>query len=137
MAVQSLLALWCGRTHDRGTVLSPIYACYQMFLEAFAKAYPDTLNILQVDKGACHKAKDLVIPDNLILLFQPPYCPELNAIERLWQHLKKDLRWGLFKDLTQLQTKVDKLIADLTSETVASVTGFSFVLDALSVAGIF
>jgi hypothetical protein len=43
----------------------------------------------------------------------------------------------LFKDLTQLQTKVDKLIADLSSEAVASVTGFSFILDALSVAGIF
>lgn len=78
-----------------------------------------------------------MVPDNIILLFQPPYCPELNPIERLWQHLKKDLRWGLFKNLTQLQTKVDKLIADLTLETVASVTGFSFIVDALSVAGIF
>ena len=78
-----------------------------------------------------------MIPDNIILLFQPPYCPELNPSERLWQHLKKDLRWALFKHLTQLQTKVDRLIADLTTETVASVTGFSFIVDALSVAGIF
>ena len=111
--------------------------CFQLFLDQFSKAYPDTLNILQVDNGAFHKAKNLVIPDNLILLFQPPYCPELNPIERLWQHLKQDLRWGLFKDLTQLQTKVDKLIAGLTHETVASITGFSFITDALSVAGIF
>jgi DDE superfamily endonuclease len=112
-------------------------ACYQMFLDAFSQAYPDTLKILQVDNGAFHKARGLVIPDNIILRFQPPYCPELNPIERLWQHLKKDLRWGVFKDRTQLQTKVDKLIADLTAETVASVTGFCFVRDALSVAGIF
>ena len=73
----------------------------------------------------------------LFQLFQPPYCPELNPIERLWQHLKKDLRWTLFKNLTQLQMKVDTLIADLMTETVASVTGFSFIVDALSVAGIF
>jgi len=111
--------------------------CYQLFLDQFSQAYPETLNILQVDNGAFHKAKDLVIPDNIILLFQPPYCPELNPIERLWQHLKKDLRWRLFKNLTELQTKVDKLVADLTAEVVASVTGFSFILDALSVAGIF
>jgi transposase len=70
------------------------------------------------------------------LLFQPPYCPELNPIERLWQHLKKELRWTLFNNLTQLQTKVDKLIADLTVETVTSITGFSFITDALSVAAI-
>jgi transposase len=111
--------------------------CYQLFLDQFSQAYPDSLNILQVDNGAFHKAKDLVIPDNIILLFQPPYCPELNPIERLWQHLKQDLRWALFKNLTQLQTKVDQLIADLTTETIASVTGFGFIVDALSVAGIF
>jgi transposase len=58
----------------------------------------------------------------------------LNPIERLWQHLKKDLRWGLFKGLSQLQTKVDQLIADLTDETVASLVGYNFILDALSVA---
>jgi hypothetical protein len=111
--------------------------CYQLFLDQFSKAYPDSLNILQVDNGAFHKAKSLLIPDNIILLFQPPYSPELNPIERLWQHLKKDLRWGLFKGLPHLQTKVDKLIAELTDETVASLTGYNFILDALSVAGFF
>lgn len=111
--------------------------CYQLFLDQFAQAYPDSLNILQVDNGAFHKAKALVMPANIMLLFQPPYCPELNPIERLWQHLKKALRWALFKHLTQLQTKVDKLLLDLTTATVASVTGFSFIVDALSVAGLF
>ena len=111
--------------------------CYQLFLDQFAQAYPDSLNILQVDNGAFHKAKALVIPANIMLLLQPPYCPELNPIERLWQHLNKDLRWALFKHLTQLQTKVDTLLIDLTTETVASVTGFSFIVEALSVADIF
>jgi hypothetical protein len=111
--------------------------CDQLFLDAFSKAYPETLNILQVDNGAFHKAKSLVIPGNIILLFQPPYSPELNPIERLWQHLKQDLRWGLFKGLPQLQTKVDQLIAELTDETVASLTGYNFILDALSVADFF
>ncbi|MCU0533348.1 MAG: hypothetical protein MUD14_05580 [Hydrococcus sp. Prado102] len=25
---------------------------------------------------------------DLILLFQPPYCPEANPIERFWEYLK-------------------------------------------------
>lgn len=108
----------------------------QRFLDAFSQQYADSLNILQVDNGAFHKAKSLRIPDNLILLFQPAYCPELNPIERLWQHLKKDLRWDLFPDITQLQTRVDELLNDLTHETVVSITGYSFIKAALSVAGI-
>ena len=66
------------------------------------------------------------------MLFQPPYCPELNPIERLWEHLKANLKWASFKTLAQLQTKVDQLLAELTPEITASITGYSFILDALS-----
>lgn len=107
--------------------------CYQRFLDELSKAYPDSLNILQVDNGRFHTSKDLLVPDNVILLFQPPYCPELNPIERLWEHLKADLKWVSFKALDQLQAKVDHLLAQLTPATIASITGYPFILDALSV----
>ena len=107
--------------------------CYQRFLDEFAQAYPNSLNILQVDNGRFHKSKDLIVPENIILLFQPPYCPELNPIERLWEYLKADLKWSSFKSLEQLQEKVEQLLAELTPEVVASITGYSFILDALSV----
>jgi putative transposase len=50
----------------------------------------------------------------------------------LWEHLKANLKWTAFKTLTQLQTKVDQLLAELTPEVIASVTGYPFILDALS-----
>lgn len=110
--------------------------CYQQFLDEFSKAYPNSLNLLQVDNGRFHKAKRLQVPENIILVFQPPHCPELNPTERLWLHLKRDLRWSLFEDLTHLQTKVDQLLAELTTEVVASITGYPFILEALSVANV-
>ncbi|MDY6900662.1 MAG: transposase, partial [Cyanobacteriota bacterium] len=33
---------------------------------------------------------------NVILLFQPPYCPEVNPIERVWQYIKYRWRSLLF-----------------------------------------
>jgi transposase len=74
-----------------------------------------------------------VVPENIILLFQPPYCPELNPIEHLWQYLKADLRWASFKTLEELQIKVEQLLAALTPKIIASITGYPFILDALSV----
>lgn len=106
--------------------------CYQQFLNEFSQAYPDSLNILQVDQGRFHTGKDLIVPENVILLFQPPYCPELNPIERLWGYLKADLKWASFQTLDQLQAKVDQLLAELTPELIMSITGYSFILDALS-----
>jgi DDE superfamily endonuclease len=52
--------------------------CFQRFLDEFSQAYPDSLNIIQLDNGRFHSGKKLVLPDNILLLFQPPYCPELN-----------------------------------------------------------
>ena len=98
----------------------------------FSKAYPDSLNILQVDNGRSHTSTKLVVPENVILLFQPLYCPELNPIERLWQYLKADLKWASFKTLEQLQARVDQLLAQLTPEVIASITAYSFILEALS-----
>ena len=101
--------------------------------DEFCQAYPNSLNILQVDNVRFHKSKKLIVSDKSILLFQPPYCPELNPIERLWEYLKADLKWSSFKSLEQLQEKVEQLLADLTPEVVASITGYSLILDALSV----
>jgi hypothetical protein len=33
-----------------------------------------------------HAANDLRVPPNMTLVHLPPYSPELNAIERVWQH---------------------------------------------------
>ena len=110
--------------------------CFQRFLDEFSQVYPDSLNIIQVDNGRFHTSKKLVVSENIILLFQPPYCPELNPIEHLWQYLKADLRWAAFKTLEELQIKVGQLLAQLTPEIIASITGYPFILDALSVANI-
>ncbi|NJL22224.1 MAG: IS630 family transposase [Leptolyngbyaceae cyanobacterium SM1_3_5] len=106
--------------------------CFQRFLDEFSQAYPDSLNIVQVDNGRFHQGKELVVPQNIVLLFQPPYCPELNPMERLWEHLKADLKWTSFPTLAQLQTQVDQLLNELTPPVVASITGYPFILDALS-----
>ncbi|MBN2270487.1 MAG: transposase [Sedimentisphaerales bacterium] len=41
-----------------------------------------------LDQAGWHTAKALRIPENISLLYLPPYGPELNAVERLWGYLK-------------------------------------------------
>ena len=85
VVVQSLLALWSGRTCNRRVLFSAIFPCRYGVLSAvlgqFSQAYPESLNIVQVDNERFHKSQDLVVPKNIILLLQPPYCPELNPME--------------------------------------------------------
>jgi len=106
--------------------------CYQRFLDELSQTYPESLNIVQVDNGRFHKGEDLVVPENIVLLFQPPYCPEVNPIERLWQHLKADLKCATFKTLNPLQTHRNQRLSELTPQVIASITGYAFILDALN-----
>ena len=111
-------------------------ACFQVYLQEFARAYPEDLHIIQLDNGPLHTAKKLQVPPNIVLLFQPSHSPELNPIERLWEHLKGQLRWQVFKDLQHLQERVSELLNNLELDVITSLTGWAYILDSLSVAGI-
>lgn len=42
--------------------------------EKFSQRFPDEIHIIQLDNLPFHRAKQLKIPENIILIFQPPYC---------------------------------------------------------------
>lgn len=105
--------------------------CFQLFLDEFSQAYPDSLNVMQLDNGAFHKAQKLKIPENVVLLFQPAYSPDTNPIERVWQYLKKKSSWVNFASLADLQEKICEQLNALSQEIVASLTGYPFILSAL------
>lgn len=110
--------------------------CFEQFLAQFVQAYPNEIHILQVDQGTFHSCESLQVPNSVILLFQPAHSPELNPIERLWKEIKKFLHWQSFDTLDELRAALGQILDNLTNSVVASVSGWDFILDALSVSGI-
>jgi transposase len=56
-----------------------------------------------IDGTGWHTSSDLVVPPNITLVPLPPYSPELNAIERLWQFMRDTLlSHRLFSDLNAI-----------------------------------
>ncbi len=84
--------------------------CFQIFWEQLAWEYPDNLNVVQLDNGRFHHSSSLKITDNILLIFQPPYSPELNYIERVWQHIKQELSWEVYENLDKIKEKVRAFI---------------------------
>jgi hypothetical protein len=54
--------------------------CFQIFLDKLAAEYPEHLNVIQLDNGRFHLSSKLKIPEKVLLIFQPPYSPELNPL---------------------------------------------------------
>ena len=59
------------------------------FLTQVSQAHPTDLIVMVLDGASSHKAKDLVIPENIRLLALPPYAPELNPQEHVWDELRE------------------------------------------------
>jgi transposase len=50
--------------------------------------------VVIVDGAGWHIADALIVPDNISLLFLPPYSPELNAQENIWEYLRQNFLAG-------------------------------------------
>ncbi|MBE9209842.1 IS630 family transposase [Nostoc sp. LEGE 06077] len=110
-------------------------ACFNIFLEQFAITYSQAIHIIRLDNGAFHLSQSLKIPENIILLFQPPHTPQVNPIERLWEEVKRYLSWECFGTLDELRADIWQRLEKLNTSIVASITGWGFILDALFVSG--
>ena len=67
-------------------------AAMQVFLAELSRAVPaGTHAALVLDGAGWHVSEDLTVPANLTLIPLPPYSPELNPVERVWEHLRD--RW--------------------------------------------
>ena len=47
--------------------------CLGAFLEQFSQEYSDEIHIIQLDNAPCHTTHKLIVPENVILLFQTLY----------------------------------------------------------------
>lgn len=93
--------------------------CFEAYLHEFSQTYPNELHIIQLDNARFHTAKRLIIPDNVVLWFQPPYSPECNPIERFWAWVKSKLAWRLFDNLEQLQKATASILNQVSNDFVA------------------
>jgi len=106
---------------------------FQCFISKLSEIFPDSINIMLTDNAAIHKAKRLIIPENIRLIFLPPYSPELNPIERFWQYIKEDTKGKIFSGLHEMKDFVANILRECSKKTIASLTGFSYILNALIV----
>jgi hypothetical protein len=68
---------------------APDTECFQIFLKTLAKKYRRQLILLFADGAGNHHSGELEVPNNIILHLLPPYSPELNPQENLWDEIRE------------------------------------------------
>lgn len=60
---------------------------FEAYLKGFSRYKPKEYKIVVIDNAGFHSTKNIEVPDNIYLLRIPPYNPELNPCEQVWQYI--------------------------------------------------
>jgi putative transposase len=94
-----------------------------LFLKALSKRFSDDIIVLTVDNATYHKSKELVVPDNIKLVYLPPRTPELNPIEVVWREIRKlGFKNIYFPDIDSVVNKFFEVTRKMTKKQIMSIT---------------
>ena len=82
------------------------------FLLQVSQAHAQEFIVMVVDGASSHKAKELVVPENIRLIRLPGYSPELNPEEHIWDEVREKAFPNLVLD--QMELVVARLTAELS-----------------------
>lgn len=105
-----------------------------LFLEQVRRAHPDDYILMVLDGASSHTTAALAIPDHMRLLALPPYSPELNPTELLWDHVRERACANIcFETLDTVIAAVDAHLTKLTGNAavVASMFCWPWIIESI------
>lgn len=101
------------------------------FLDHVSQRHIGDYIVMVLDGASSHRSYDLRIPANMALVRLPPYSPELNPAERLWEEIReKDFANRVFETLgaaiAQCARGLKRL--EIMPEGLKSLTGWPWIL---------
>lgn len=108
--------------------------CMQLFIEEVARRHANENVLMVVDGAGWHRNESLAMPQNMRLLFLPPYAPELNPIEHLWDDLReKSFHNRVFDSITALENHLESALLDLekSADRVRSIIHWDWIIKGL------
>lgn len=102
-----------------------------LFLAEVAQRHAQEFIVMVMDQAGWHVAGDLVVPANMRLIYLPPYSPELNPAEHLWEAVREQCFANhVFADLDAVEGALTKGLVALESNLARtqSLTGFDWIV---------
>jgi hypothetical protein len=101
-----------------------------VFLNQLSRSYANNRNVIFMDKASWHQSKELLPLNNIRIILLPPYSPELNPAEHIWEHIREKYLANVFiesnKDLEDRLAEA-LLLTGSDQETLKSLTAFNWL----------
>jgi transposase len=135
-AVYTYAAVSIGSGQVDSLILPKVDAvCMQIFLDEIANRYPNEKLVMVLDNAGWHLSRELKIPKNMRLLSLPPYSPELNPMESIWEEIReKSFHNRIFENLEQMEQHLLSALQELekSPNITKSISDWPWILKALN-----
>ena len=101
-----------------------------VFLAEVSRRHAEEFIVMVLDGAGWHKARRLLVPANMRLLSLPPWSPQLNPVEHVWDEVRE--KWFANRVFASLNAVEEQLLTALKileedSARLASLTGFEWI----------
>ena len=108
--------------------------CMQIFLDEVGARHPQDKIVMVLDGAGWHASESLKPPANMRLLPLPPYAPELNPVEHVWDELReKFFHNRVFDSLDALENQLEFALRtyEVDQATIKSIVAWEWIINAL------
>ena len=101
-----------------------------MFLTMVSERHESEFVIMVMDQAGWHTAAGLEVPPNMRLVFLPPYSPEINPAEHIWDTLRENTVGNtVFSSLDAADKALSEglLSLELDPSRMQTLTGFDWI----------
>jgi putative transposase len=103
------------------------------YLKQLSEEFKDNYILLVCDNAGWHKSKGLLVPNNIEIIHIPPYTPEMNPIEQIWDELReKNFANVFFSSIKQVIDKLCSAVCLLSKDNISSITYRSWMCEQLT-----
>jgi transposase len=109
--------------------------CRHLFLDEVATRHPQDRIVMVLDGAGWHQSQALTPATNLRLLTLPPYSPELNPVEHLWDDLReKSFHNRIFDSIDALELHLESSLRamELDHPRVHSIVAWPWIINSLT-----
>jgi DDE superfamily endonuclease len=117
------------------SLISPLCntAAINELLQGLSIAYRNEEILLFAHSAGWHKSKELIQPANVHIELLPPYSPELNPAEHLWDYIREQKGFNNhnFHSMEELENHLEEILKSLHQEKdyIQSLCSFHWMIN--------
>ena len=125
----------CPFSGETYSLISPVCntAAMNELLKGISLAHPQEQILMVLDSAGWHRSKELELPQNIRLELLPPYSPELNPTEHLWDYIREQKKFNnhCFASLEEVEDRLEEVLKNLDQEKdyIQSLCSFNWMID--------